>query len=50
LRVLRINDRNLLQQIENRRITNLLDGYDLNNVAKRSGELVWEGDPDLGKR
>ncbi len=43
LRVLRINDRNLLQQIENRRITNLLDGNDLNNVAKRSGELIWEG-------
>lgn len=43
LRVLRINDRNLLQQIENRRITNLLDGNDLNNVAKRSGEPVWEG-------
>jgi tetratricopeptide (TPR) repeat protein len=43
LRVLRINDRNLLQQIENRRITNLLDGYDLNAIAKRSGEPVWEG-------
>jgi len=43
LRVLPINDRNLLQQIENRRITNLLDGNDLNNVAERSGELIWEG-------
>ena len=43
LRVLRINDRNLLQQIENRRITNLLDGNDLKNVAKRSGEPIWEG-------
>lgn len=43
VRVLRINDRNLLREIENRRITNLLDGYDLNTIAKRSGELVWEG-------
>ncbi|MFO1372695.1 MAG: MG2 domain-containing protein [Candidatus Competibacteraceae bacterium] len=43
LRVLRINDRNLLQQIEGRHITNPLDGYDLSGVAKRSGELVWEG-------
>ncbi|HAS50527.1 MAG TPA: hypothetical protein DCS21_01740, partial [Gammaproteobacteria bacterium] len=36
LRVLRINDRNLLREIENRRITNLLDGYDLSAIAKRS--------------
>ncbi|HOW75040.1 MAG TPA: alpha-2-macroglobulin [Candidatus Competibacteraceae bacterium] len=43
LRVLRINDRNLLREIENRRITNLLDGYDLSAIAKRSGEQVWEG-------
>ena len=27
----------------NRRITNLLDGYDLNAIAKQSGEQVWEG-------
>ncbi|MCB1826077.1 MAG: alpha-2-macroglobulin family protein [Candidatus Competibacteraceae bacterium] len=43
LRVLRINDRNLAREIENRRITNLLDGYDLNAIAKQSGEQVWEG-------
>ena len=43
VRVLRINDRNLLQQIENRRLTNPLDGYDINQVARRSGELLWEG-------
>ncbi|MGB5062387.1 MAG: hypothetical protein WBQ37_01320, partial [Candidatus Competibacter sp.] len=43
LRVLRINDRNLLREIENRRITNLLDGYDLNAIAEHSGEQVWEG-------
>jgi len=43
LRVLRINDRNLLQQIDSRRITGLLDGHDLKTVATRSGELVWQG-------
>lgn len=43
LRVLRINDRNLLREIESRRITKLLDGYDLNAIAQRSGEPVWEG-------
>ena len=43
LRVLRINDRNLLHEIEKRRITQLLDGYDLNAIAQRSGEQVWIG-------
>ncbi|MFO7641161.1 MAG: hypothetical protein R6X17_07795, partial [Candidatus Competibacteraceae bacterium] len=43
VRVLRINDRNLLQQIDSRRLTNALDDYDLNQVAQRSGEQVWEG-------
>ena len=43
VRLFRINDRNLLQQIESRRITNLLAGYDLNLIARRSGEQVWEG-------
>ena len=43
VRLFRINDRNLLQQIENKRITNLLDGYDLNVIADRSGEQLWNG-------
>ncbi len=43
VRVLRINDRNLLQQIENRRISNILDGSDLKAISQRSGETVWEG-------
>ncbi len=43
VRVLRINDRNLLQQIADRRLSNPLDGYDINRVAKQSGELLWEG-------
>lgn len=47
LRVLRINDRNLLREIESQRITNLLDGYDLKNIAKRSGEEIWQGSVTL---
>ncbi|MFZ1860148.1 MAG: tetratricopeptide repeat protein, partial [Candidatus Competibacter sp.] len=43
LRVLRINDRNLLQQIQSRRISQLLDGSDLQDISQQSGELVWEG-------
>lgn len=43
LRVLRINDRNLLPEITRDRITHLLDGYDLNAITKNSGEQVWEG-------
>ena len=43
VRVLRINDRNLLREIERDRITNLLDGYDLNTIARQSGEQIWQG-------
>ncbi|MFZ1640426.1 MAG: MG2 domain-containing protein [Candidatus Contendobacter sp.] len=43
VRVLRVNDRNLLQQIMDRRLSNPLDGYDISRVAKNSGELLWEG-------
>ena len=47
VRVLRINDRNLLQQILDRRLANPLDGYDISRVAKNSGELLWEGTLNL---
>ncbi len=43
LRVLRINDRNLMREIEKHRITRVLDGHDLQQIATRSGEQVWEG-------
>lgn len=43
VKVLRVNDRNLLQEIENRRITNLLDGYQLSQIANKSGEAIWNG-------
>ena len=43
LRVLRINDRNLLNQVMERRPANPLDGQDLQRIAQTSGELLWEG-------
>lgn len=43
VQVLRINDRNLMQQINNERITNSLDGYDIDDIADRSGESLWSG-------
>jgi tetratricopeptide (TPR) repeat protein len=49
LRVLRINDRNLLREIENRRITNLLDGYDLNG-SPRIRRTGLGRRPDSGQR
>ena len=47
VRVLRVNDRNLLQQILDRRIANPLDGQDIRRVARNSGELLWEGNLTL---
>lgn len=43
VRVLRVNDRNLVHEIETRRLTRLLDGNDVDALAKHSGEQVWEG-------
>jgi len=44
LTLLRINDRNLSEQINDRRIATTLRGYDINAIAERSGEQVWEGE------
>ena len=43
LKLLRINDRNLIQEINDQRISATLDGYDIQSIAERSGELLWEG-------
>jgi uncharacterized protein YfaS (alpha-2-macroglobulin family) len=44
LRLLRINDRNLTQEINERRIASALSGYDINAIADQSGEEVWKGE------
>ncbi len=43
LQLLRINDRNLLQQILEDRIGGSIDGYDVREIAETVGEVVWEG-------
>lgn len=43
LRLLRINDRNLLQQILQDRIGGSIDGYDAREIAETAGEVIWEG-------
>lgn len=41
--VLRINDRNLIQEINQGRISKLLSRYDAGNIASTAGEHVWNG-------
>lgn len=43
LRLLRINDRKLVDQLVDQRFLVNLSGYDAEDVAERSGELVWKG-------
>ncbi len=47
IRVLRINDRNLVSEIDQGRFLRNLDEYDRDYMAESSGELVWEGRMDL---
>ena len=41
--VLRINDRNLMSEINDGRIGNLISKWDARQIASVSGELVWRG-------
>ncbi|MDX1606313.1 MAG: MG2 domain-containing protein, partial [Candidatus Competibacterales bacterium] len=47
IEVLRINDRNLTQQINADNLLRLLDGYDSRRIAEQSGESVWSGALDI---
>ncbi|MEE4376828.1 MAG: alpha-2-macroglobulin [Candidatus Competibacteraceae bacterium] len=49
LKLLRINDRNLTQEINDRRITKTLSGYDIRTISDKSGESVWEGELAIEK-
>lgn len=44
LTLLRINDRNLTQQINQRQITTTLSGYSIDELLNKSGEQMWEGE------
>lgn len=43
LRLLRINDRNLIDQVAQGRIGQMLESYDVDNLAQDAGEEVWSG-------
>jgi uncharacterized protein YfaS (alpha-2-macroglobulin family) len=43
LRLMRINDRKLVDQLVDQRFLVNLSGYDAQDVVDRSGELVWKG-------
>ena len=43
LRLLRINDRNLVDQVAQGRIGQMLESYDVDSLAQDAGEEVWSG-------
>jgi len=43
LRLLRINDRNLIDQVSQGRIGQMLESYDVDSLAQDAGEEVWTG-------
>lgn len=43
LRLIRINDRNLVQQLARGRLNSTLWEYDVEDLANLEGEIVWEG-------
>jgi len=45
--VLRINDRNLIQEINSGRISKLLSRYDASNIAATSGDRIWSGSVEI---
>ncbi|MDH3476628.1 MAG: tetratricopeptide repeat protein, partial [Rhodospirillales bacterium] len=47
LRVLRINDRNLIQEINQGRIDGLLRHGDVSRIAGLDGELIWQGSLEI---
>ncbi len=50
LRLLRINDRNLIHEINNKRIRELLALYDARKIERQTGELVWTGQVEIEQR
>lgn len=50
LSVIRINDRNLIQEINRGRISKLLSRYDAANIASTSGESIWKGTVEIDSK
>ena len=49
IEVLRINDRNLVNQINQREISALLSGRQVQRIAKQNGELLWQGELSIAQ-
>lgn len=47
VKVLRINDRNLINEINQGRVSSLMAEWDADRVAALSGELVWQGEIEI---
>lgn len=47
LRLYRINDRNLVSQINQNKLRELLYSYDARRIQNQAGELVWTGSMDI---
>ncbi|MEQ8699651.1 MAG: MG2 domain-containing protein, partial [Bauldia litoralis] len=50
LSLYRINDRNLVNEINNKRIRELLSLYDARKIRNETGEVVWTGQVDIESR
>ena len=44
LELLRVNDRNLVREIDESRLLRAVDGYDRDDIVRRYGALLWSGD------
>ena len=47
LRLMRINDRNLINELYDGRFLNNLEEYDRERIADKSGEEIWTGEMDI---
>lgn len=47
VKILRINDRNLVNEINQGRVSSLLSRWDADRIASLNGELVWQGTIDI---
>ena len=47
LQLLRITDRNLVEQIRQGRWLRAIDGYERDQIPEESGDLVWKGEMDI---
>ena len=51
VRLLRVNERNLVPSLDAEKLTMKFDSYDVDQVIERTGKLVWQGEMSIsGKR